>query len=993
MNADEMSGRRMMMSRSPKRWGVARHPVAAMTAVALFVALLAAPIASPQASAQSAGLETLGELPTPPCEDPDDNSLSGTMNINIIDVDTDARRLYTRFRCNGVDQFAVYDISTEIPTIVQVGPPIQTDIRTWTSYTVRVAPDLGRIFVLGLGGAGDVIVIEVLDLQTLEVVDTWRMTEEKTRGFLPLGLDYDQDRDRIYLVGTFEASLVAHSILKEFGNGGAVPNAAIAAVDAGSGDLIWINPLQGCDAPLRSNSHGSLVALSEARPMLYAFCAAGATGFQPAGQGGIVRLDVSEQDDATGVVDFPSDFFPVSGDYTSGAGVAALDRKGERFVAHSLADRTHGAWVFDGRRSSWIGFVAAPDNTNAYYGLDPSSGKHYMGGGDTGGGTGYINITDARATPVPQGRLFSHIHSSSPWAQEVEGSLAIVGNMVVDPSTGRLFVAYQQGPARGVLVLHDSTPPITPRTPLDLDELTHDLPDDDKARLEFSANTSGFGAQYVQVGGWENVYTRPTLPFLGPIASTEDNPANIRYGNRGATMSLVEETGIASSGSSATAIATQPDDNTPADAETKQNEATDPVGGLPSSGDEEEGEDVEETDYATCLDGVGEAVTNEQGSQEQPAHAVVVCDLAHLETTAHARFSGGSGGGGLIVSDSSFDGRTYREPDRGAVTETEAIAEGIFFGEADVGGFGIDRVTSTATTYANGLDGTSHVKWVRTVEGMRTFAADGTSSEPESCTTIVESGKDVVEEGECESLQEDLNGLIPSRFEVRFPLPEVVATPGGAFASVQETETDFLGGQATYNDERRVVPGMEMTVFADGSQRGRLWVQLAAVKGDATFIRSPLSQFQPFSAAGPAGDAGPSPTDGQPADESTGSDQSTSEESTDVALPAAPPPPSDDGGEDLAGPNVFEPISHQERLVGAFGWVPALRSLGDAALTGALYLVFLLPVAEIVRRRRLLDVLTDGGPADQSSLSAPRVPARVSGSPVGVSGAAVRSPS
>jgi hypothetical protein len=412
-------------------------------------------------------------------------------------------------------------------------------------------------------------------------------------------------------------------------------------------------------------------------------------------------------------------------------------------------------------------------------------------------------------------------------------------------------------------------------------------------------------------------------------------------------MSLVERIGISSSGSTATAIATQPDDNTPGDVENKSREVTDPIGGLGEDTAEGTGE-IDDFGFATCLDGIGEPITQESGSPEEPGHALVTCDLENMKTTARTRFSGGSGGGGLIVSDSSFDGRTYRDPKRGVVTETVAIAEGILFGDLDLGGVGIDRVTSTATTVANGRDGTAYVRWERKVEGARTFDADGTASDPQSCTTIVESGKETVEEGDCSSLEQSLNKALPQRLEVKLPLPEVVATPGGAFASIQETETDFLSGQATNNDQRRVVPGMEMTVFRDGPQRGRLWVPLAAVRSDSTFIRSPIQQFgginppvvQPGDTDAPQGPtSSPPPIEIGPFDE---------------PLPGAQPPPAFVDNEDR-----IQLAAHEERLVGAFGWLPVVRSLGDGLLTGVLYLLFLLPVAEVVRRRRLLTALTD----------------------------------
>lgn len=963
----------MMRSSEVRPTSASRHRrllAAAVIVLALLTTSLA-PTVLPAASADSPGLDVLGTLEIPPAES------EFTSVQSIVGMNPTTQRLYVALAYGVTTHIAEYDMSTEVPTFVRLSEPNITGANVLTPNTVITDSSRNQLLVLGLAD-GDRPVVEVIDLETLTLDDTWEMATTAP-GFAPTGMTYDERLDRIYLVGRFNGTTLGTTAWDLSGSDQLDPGAAVVAVDPSSASLVWVAKPHGCDQVLKAGQAGATVRLSERRPMLYFFCKGGSTGYQPTGQSGLMRMNIKGSEDTSGLADFPTEFFPVSGNYSSGpfaTGVAGFDPVAERFFAHSLSSLTHGAWVFDGLRSSWIGFVAAPDAANDIFGLDPATGKHYMGGSDRDGG--YINVTDGRATPVPQGRLFDDIAVHHPPYGRTTSPIVVIRDIAVDAATQRLFVPYgapshdvgnEDGPSRGLVVLRDTTPTITPRPPLDLDELTHDL-DDEDANLEFSANTSGFGASYAVVGGWENVYTRPTVPVLGINVSEQQgasNPAELRYGNRGATMSLVERIGIASSGSSATAIANRPDENTPADAETKQGEAesqaneatdggvddlSDAADDLSSDDDDSDDEEVQEARYVTCLDGIGESVEDEAGSEEEPAHAVVKCDLKELETTAKARFSGGSGGGGVVVSDSSFDGRTFRDPARGVVTETEAIAEGIFFGEANVGGFGIDRVTSTATTWANGLDGTSHVRWVRTVEGARTFAADGTASEPESCTTTIESGEEPVEEGECESLKQDLNALMPNRFEVRFPMPEVVATPGGAFASVQETETDFLSGQATNNDQRRMVPGMEMTVFADGAQRGRLWVQLAAVKADATFIRSPKSE--PFGTSTGGGQP-PAPIDegGTTEPPATSEVDPPASGETTVAAPVTPQEP------EVAEEPPITIASHEARLVGGFGWVPALRSLGDAILTGALYLVFLLPLLEVVRRRRLLDVLVD----------------------------------
>jgi hypothetical protein len=975
-----------------------RRTSASVAVLGVIVALLS-PAHATSAVAQTApGLEALGELDT-------GDVVLSSVSVKMLAVDASARRLYVAIKAKG-EQFRIaeYDLRPEIPSLVRMTEPFLNPALRASESTVAVDTGRNRLILLTEVGTANIPTVVMVDLDTLtETTDDSFEVAQKVPGFRPLGLTYSSENDRIYLVGKWEANSNAASMFKLTGT--TSPTSGIVALDGASGSLVWANALRQCEDPLNSASGGAMIGLSRRNPVLYTFCSGRRDASQLTGQSGLLRLDITNEAGVQGPADFPAEFFPVSGSYDGGisvTGVAGFDAGTERVIVQSLSSQTHGAWVFDGLRSSWLGFVAAPDNNADLLGIDRATGKHYMAGGDSQrsapgdefGGLGYLNVTDASTTPVPQGQLFDRIMMPS---GHESGRLVPESHILVDSHTGRLFFGAAADTATAedtkpvyrflIPVLRDTTPPITPPGPLDLDALTQEL-SDDEARLEFAANTSGFGAQYITVGGWENVYTRARVPlFAFPITDfTGDNPANIRYGNRGASMSFVDRLGIASSGSVATAIATQPDENTPADTENKTRDVTEP---LPGDGDGS----VEETARVTCLDGIGESITSEEGSEEEPAHTVVTCDLENFETTAHTRFSGGSGGGGVAVSNSLFDGRTYRDPELGTVVEATAMAEGISFGEVDLGGMSIDRVTSTVTTVANGLEGSTHVRWVRTVEGAQTYDANGTAGDEASCTTTVESGKEVTEEGDCELLQEKLNDLMPTRFEVKFPLPEIEATPKGAFASVQESESDFLSGKATNNDQSRAVPGMEMTVFADGPQRGRLWVQLAAVQADATFIRSPIQSFEPFGgstgSADSADDAGTTDTQatgGQTTDggqTTSGVPSYSGDSSVPPAIADGPPVVADVAGVSTDRPEVATDeilgvvvASHEQRVVGAFGWLPALRSLGDALLTGALYLLFLLPIAEIVRRRRLLGVLTDVGPGDESSVSVSRSSAR-----------------
>lgn len=925
--------------------------------LAIVVCVSAVPRGTAAVAQANDGLEVLGLLPL-------GEFAEDLFAPKVIGIDHEHRRLYAAISpASQPPRIAEFDLAVgDIPALIRVSEPFLPTTTNTSPAAVTIDSKSRRAVFLTKPTAGQgAQSLIFVDLKTLTNSATWNLTE-KAPGFVPRGVTYNPERDRFYLVGVFDADAnvsLAYNIL-----GTNSPTAAVIALDGQTGSLVWVDPLSGCDTPLLSQQSGSVIGLSEQRPVLYTFCSSGVTLYQPTGQGGLVRLDLTDENQATGLADFPMQFFPVSGDYSGNAsksGATGFDPVRERFFAQSLSSRTHGAWVFDGLRSSWVGFIASPDDWNVFVGIDESTGKHYMAGGDvldTATGTrAYINVTSGGATPVPQGQVFDPLLLELPSGEEK--ALAPWSDLVIDPLTNRVFLgARWDNPDKppkfegeivipydyGLVALRDNTQALSALTALDLDALTNDL-GDAEAHLEYSSNTSGFGAQYAAVGGWENVYSRATIPFFTNVEAIPANPANLQYGTRGATVAKVDSIGIAPAGSSASAIPSQPDDSSQKDAAGQVQQV---------SSDEEE---TLKFSPATCLDGIGEKTTAAEGGPEQPTYAVVTCDLEKLETVAHTHFSDQTGAGGVGVSSASFDGRTYRDPKRGVVSETTAVAEGIVFGDVEVGGVVIDRVTTTATTSAKGLDGTSYARWERVVEGARTIDALGFVSEPRSCRTVIESGKDPVHEGDCAGIERQANEAVKNRFRVRFPLPELIASPGGAFASVQETETDYLNGLATNDDVLRAIAGLEVTVFNDGPEKGRLIVQMAAIRSDSTFIRSPKPVFTPFEA--------PTEPSGAPTLEPAApADSPQPGVSGVVPIAGGGQPPADD-----APPMVA--ISHEERLVGAFGWLPSVRSLSEGLLVGALYLLFALPMAEAMRRRRLLHVLIDD---TSSSPSNQRIP-------------------
>jgi hypothetical protein len=187
---------------------------------------------------------------------------------------------------------------------------------------------------------------------------------------------------------------------------------------------------------------------------------------------------------------------------------------------------------------------------------------------------------------------------------------------------------------------------------------------------------------------------------------------------------------------------------------------------------------------------------------------------------------------------------------------------------------------------------------------------------------------------------------------VRFPLPKLTATPRGAFATVEEPENDFLDGLTTNNDDHAGIPGMEAIVFNDGGEKSRLLVQLATLRADSIFTRSPLPTFD-------LGGHGATSTAGGDTDRgNTGAPGSTGVSggvsgSDDLAATVSDPGPAPapvvaDGA--LGAPSATA-------APGVVGWLVGARSPGEAALAAGVWSLFAAALAVAWRRRRLIETL------------------------------------
>ena len=631
-----------------------------------------------------------------------------------------------------------------------------------------------------------------------------------------------------------------------------------------------------------------------------------------------MRLTIDPKGDQEAAQGFQTDFFPISGSYSVTSygvvGAAVFDPVSERFFINSVSATTPGTWVFDGKLSAWVGFIAAPDRNNHFLGLDTATGRLYMASRDGDGGKdgGYLLVVDGRATPIPQGTLYP--------------GLGTFGFITPDPASGRLFaqmelskLGYGKKGEKGFVVLEDNTP--LPERPerIDYDSLTSDLPEGPRTTTSYSAGVNGFGTRTILVGGYGGLVTVSGVPLLN---------GQVRSGDRGATFARLPSVDLRSVGASASAHAMVPDANTQAEFEQA------------GQGQEWPWRAV------SCLDGNGTAVKDED--VQQAGYARVECDLAKGTVAATSTF-GRVDAAGVSVAGSVIHATAYRDEKKGTVTEVVAEAKGIEV-PTPQGTLSIAKVTSYATTVAHGHRGTAKTQWFRVISGVEVRDADG-----EVTQTI--GGCDSREkENPCEDLESEVNRLAPTRLRASLPKPSQEQTPRGAFAGVQQNDRDFYNSRTVNNqgavfeneEGSRPVPGLELNVYNDGQEKSRLVLQLAAIQANSIYTISPEAPPD----TKPPVDV-PDVPEGAPA--GTGSVGSLGGAAT-GDVPISDIPTADDAAiEDAPAPTDAVPVATTQAVDGVLAFLR--RTPQEALLVALVWLTFAGAGWALFRRHQLLKVL------------------------------------
>lgn len=915
-----------------------RHARLGGASVVLALAVgLAAPAAGatpvPAAPPSSAGgLQVLG-----PLAEPSRNAVYGGTGGYITAVDAVRRRMYYVYPTpTGLSDIRLraFDLRPALPSVLwDVAMPGLSSAEV-SPYTTVLDTRRDRLAFLQPGSAPPVgantataqvdTTITIVDLAQRRVVTAWDLAKT-VPGFNPEGLTYSASDDRYYLVGEMDGSYLVANGAATFGKKPADLVPTVVALDASTGALAWVRPVPQCQQVLNTLAVGALIAHDRAQSALYFACDTGGSGAVVEqtfpGEAGLVRLDISPTASGAAAWGFPVAFFPVSGDYFNGAedGIAAWDPVTDRFFVQSMAPATPGDWVFDAHLSSWVGFVPAADSADYWIGFNPGLGHLYLGGtnastsaGDPGDG---LVVADTRLTPLPAGAVFH---------------LIPFGFIATDPGSRRLFLPTAL-PGSGritYLVVADNAPSPVQPTPLDYDALTANRPERAGDYVSYAGGVDGYGAEAVLVGGAGGLLSGALPGQSLPVAP----------GTRALVAARLPAVNLSPSGASGTAQALEADINTAsdyADSGAKQPWPYPPV---------------------TCLD-TGSGMPAQQSTGPQ-ARASVLCALASdrvLASTGYGQLQLASAPDGLSVGSSSITTSVTRSFSTGITTVTTAEANGVRVGLPGGGSLSISHVTSTATTEAHGYHGTALARWQRSLDGVVVFSAAGA---PEyyspGCTDSLSAGGTTASAATdtCQPVLAALDSLVGEWVHLALPVPQLTATPHGAFADVRQSDAAYYQ-ERTLNDQgvifpadsvaARPTPALQLEVFTDSTDRSRTVLQLAAVEASSIFDVSSSAGSLAGLASAPSAAGQPSPGASLP-----GSRPGVAGRRYLVYGPRS----------SSAGSGASSAASPYAGSVRVHGLALVVRTAGDAALTALLLLLAVGTLVLLARRGELVRGLT-----------------------------------
>jgi hypothetical protein len=561
----------------------------------------------------------------------------------------------------------------------------------------------------------------------------------------------------------------------------------------------------------------------------------------------------------------------------------------DRLALNVTAVNGQAAFVFDGRHNAWVGSVKLSDQPPAAVGLDPVHSRFYTltkvsSLGRYGGG---LVLSDLAVTPVDVGHNFPQFETDP----APPGGGPLRDPVAVDPVTGRLFMYYADSPT--FLVARDEMPHYTPPKAANPDMNTTNIAERPGVTgATYSGSAQGYGSIVRQVGGATNLVhnvVSGTPPF-GPT--------------RELSASYLDNLSIGQTGTQAGGIAAQPDNATFQQLPRQQVGAR-TLGGWPYP-------------PVACHSGDPSHLGwSASGAQVTCAESAVGAAIAAGSSSAsYATGAGGTSAGAtsvVSVAGSTLAATSSRDSKRGVVTSVTSIARGVSILS---GLLRIGEVSTTAEAHAHGRPHTAGTSFSRT---LRDISLGGKPL----CSTNCDPA----------TVAEQVNTALAGHVLISFPTPDhplAEGSPGGYQALVQRDAYSAVN-ERTLNDQpvnRLEVPGVEATIFEDGTQPARTVVYLAGVEAEAHYGIYRLGQPGTGSDVPANAPAGKGP--GAPG--APGGPTTVTSPTGDVA-----------GAPTLAPPTNLTGLLHH-------GWQLLVAGVGDVMRLLGVWLVLLAPVYLSARR-------------------------------------------
>jgi hypothetical protein len=833
-----------------------RAILAVVSATLVLLALMTEPISA------SEGIARRGQISRYP-------GGSGMGASGNIVIDASARRGYQISR--EPDQSALYVYDLDTLHVIRHGffPVIEAaeTIAGPTQWMMGFDSASKRIFafekVPGAPFRDDFLLLN-LDLRTIKPSRSAPLWPGSSR--VPIALSYHQPSGRVYIMSRLLTG------------GPAGRGIYFAEERRADGSLVWEKMLPACFAAT-DNQYAPTIVRSLLEPSkIYLNCYnSGAV------QGLIIRITLGADGKPSSDEVFPA---------VPGALSTMFDTGSDRMIfLTTISGAGRGAWVFDGRRSSFLGVIATGDERPgaiAYaMGLDQARGRLYM---QTAAG---ILVADVRRTPLGSGLLFRKFGA--------EG----VGAIEVDPVNHQFFVPEFriEGQPERYTVYSDEIPSFRSSNHGSPDDLTTEVSERNGVTgVNYSAAGRAFGGRILVTGG---VQKGTWNAALGPF-STEDTGINqlwraiqsapVSQSNRELFAARVKGVSLTNDAADASAIAADADRGSRQDMAIVQDAAEQPTAWPITSAD---CDDTSSNPGATHGTQTGSGATCDVESAAASATAGTALQSTNGEVSGRAFFAMTS---------------LQREAARGIVARSIATVSQISIMDT----VWIGSLTTTAEAWARGRRGKAGAILDRVISDVRIDANhDG---KPEySCTVC-----------SVESVQERINAALGGQAAVEFPRPDPAyypnGSPGGYQAIIQKEHFREFAERALNDDDTLEVPGMQIVVYSDGrAGRSRYVVQLAGVQAEAHYgiyllpdTTGPAPQpsiaasLKPVAAPKPAPTIAPAP-------------------------PAAPPAPR----------SIVERFTR--RVAAGFG--VALARPADASLLAVLFAFFALPGYLLWRRR------------------------------------------